>query len=636
MLSMNDLQVGKLLVDHGIVSVDHMRQAFHAFHQTTGGSGKFLTGLKNHGLINEDQQQRAQGYIERESFMRHEAAYLEILKNKNAVNPQWIDKARAHQKDENFARRFGELLVQAGQLTNEQHQFLLKLATESLEHNDKQTIERELAGNFQNFFSSNQQGHDKAVTEGRLTGVLSRVEMNEILSAADKAEDGKLALLQTVRMPPPPPNPNLPPMPKPFKAPSSPPAPPPPINSPPPPISKLPAPVPPPPPISSPPPPLNAPGLPPSLGTNTPDDIMSKADALAPPPPSAIPTNLYTSVEAPGQKVGDYELIRKLGEGGNGIVYLAKGADGSECALKVTHPGADKDILARFKREILATALFDHDNVIQIFDAGEYQKAYFMAMEVLEGEEVRDLLKREGKLEIGRALDLTKQILGGIGAAHRANIIHRDLKPENFMLLQREGKDFVKIMDFGIARILDQEEEFSDQIFTTMAGKISGSPKYIAPESITEPSVDGRADIYTLGIIVFEMVTGTLPYHAARAMEYLQEHLYKKPKTIADVAPELVYPESLQRFISRMLEKSPKKRFQTCEEALAFLTGMVIPDYRAVLKDPSKAMGKGKTKGKGKKEKGKGKGKAPVKKEGEVVAKTENKGCLGFLFKKKN
>lgn len=620
MLSMNDLQVGKLLVDHGIVSVDHMRQAFHAFHQTTGGTGKFLVGLKNHGLIDADQQQRAQSYVERESFMRHEAAYLEILKNKNAVNPQWIDKARAHQKEENFARRFGELLVQAGQLTNEQHQFLQKLATESLEHNDQQTIETELAGNFQTFFSPNQKGHDAAVKEGRLTGVLSRVEMTEILSAADKAEDGNLGLLQTIRMPPPPPNPNLPPMPKPFQSP-------PPVSSPPPPFNSPPAP---------PPPPINPPPLPPSLGTNNPQDIMAKADALAPPPPSAIPQNLYTSVEAPGQKVGDYELIRKLGEGGNGIVYLTKGADGNQCALKVTHPGADKDILARFKREILATALFDHDNVIQIFDAGEYQKAYYMAMEVLEGEEVRDLLKREGKLEIGRALDLTKQILGGIGAAHRANIIHRDLKPENFMLLDRDGKDFVKIMDFGIARILDQEEEFSDQIFTTMAGKISGSPKYIAPESITEPSVDGRADIYTLGIIVFEMVTGTLPYHAARAMEYLQEHLYKKPKTIAEVAPDLVYPESLQRFISRMLEKSPKKRFQTCEEALAFLTGMVIPDYKAVLKDPSKAMGKGKDKGKGRKSGKKNKGKAPIKKEGEVVAKTDNKGCLGFLFKKKS
>ncbi|MDF1660925.1 MAG: serine/threonine-protein kinase [Planctomycetota bacterium] len=632
MLSMNDLQVGKLLVDHGIVSIDHMRQAFHAFHQTTSGTGKFLVGLKNHGLIDADQQQRAQGYIERESFMRHEAAYLEILKNKNAVNPQWIDKARAHQKEENFTRRFGELLVQAKQLSDEQHQFLLKLATESLEHNDRQTIEKELAGNFQNLFNSNKKGHDTAVNEGRLTGVLSRVEMTEILSAADKAEDGKLELLQTIRMPPPPPNPNLPPMPKPFSSPV------PSNNSPPPPKPfNSPAPPPPPPPaLNSLPPPMNPSSLPPPMATDGPQSIMDKADALAPPPPAPIPTNLYTSVEAPGQRVGDYELIRKLGEGGNGIVYLTRGPDGSECALKVTHPGADKDILARFKREILATALFDHDNVIQIFDAGEYQKAYFMAMEVLEGEEVRDLLKREGKLEIGRALELTRQILGGIGAAHRANIIHRDLKPENFMLLDRDGKDFVKIMDFGIARILDQEEEFSDQIFTTMAGKISGSPKYIAPESITEPSVDGRADIYTLGIIVFEMVTGTLPYHAARAMEYLQEHLYKAPKTIADVAPDLLYPESLQRFISRMLEKSPKKRFQTCEEALAFLTGMVIPDYKAVVKDPSKAFGKGKAKGKGRKSGKKTKGKTPVKKEGEAVAKTENKGCLGFLFKKKS
>jgi predicted Ser/Thr protein kinase len=218
-----------------------------------------------------------------------------------------------------------------------------------------------------------------------------------------------------------------------------------------------------------------------------------------------------------------YVVLRKLGEGGMGVVFLAYAKEDvhreTPMALKVVlDPTKGADASKRFKREILATSMCGHPNIIEIFDASETQDgSYYMAMEYLEGEELSDILKRERMIDLKRVVTLMEQALSAMDAMHQANIVHRDIKPHNFRITRDEnGEELLKVVDFGIARILDIDSAgLGDQVFTTMAGKITGSPAYIAPESITEPNVDARADLYSLGITIFRIASGRLPFRSS-------------------------------------------------------------------------------------------------------------------------
>ncbi|MGE0708207.1 MAG: serine/threonine-protein kinase [Planctomycetota bacterium] len=297
-----------------------------------------------------------------------------------------------------------------------------------------------------------------------------------------------------------------------------------------------------------------------------------------PAPPSTLPPELARS--GLDQK---YQIVRKCGEGGMGAVYLAYAKDDAEretpLALKVVLDIAkSKDAAARFKREILATSFCAHENIIEIHDAAETDDgSYYMAMEYLEGDELADIIKHEGPIALPRLVRLLDQVLQGLVAIHDANIVHRDIKPQNFRITKRpDGSELLKIVDFGIARVLDAEDSGAgDQFFKTMGGKITGSPAYIAPESITEPQVDARADLYSLGISIFRIAAGRLPFAAKEPTEYLPMHLYKKPPKLREMIPHA--PEALEEFVDRLLKKVPDDRFADTHECLAFFRQMVWP-----------------------------------------------------------
>ena len=280
-----------------------------------------------------------------------------------------------------------------------------------------------------------------------------------------------------------------------------------------------------------------------------------------------------------------YVVLRKLGEGGMGAVYLAYEKDDAArerpMALKVVLDMAkSSDAAARFKREILATSMCAHENIIEIHDAAETADgSFYMAMECIDGEQLDEALKREGPLDLRRVVDLTEQALQGLEAIHQSNIVHRDIKPQNFRIWRdKAGRERLKIMDFGIARVLDAEDSGAgDQFYTTMAGKITGSPAYIAPESITEPTVDGRADLYSLGVTIYRIATGRLPFVAKEASEFLPMHLYQKPPLLREGRPDA--PEPLERLVAWLLEKLPSRRPQTATEALALLRAEVRPVF---------------------------------------------------------
>jgi serine/threonine-protein kinase len=278
-----------------------------------------------------------------------------------------------------------------------------------------------------------------------------------------------------------------------------------------------------------------------------------------------------------------FDVVRKLGEGGMGAVYLAFAKDDlareRPMALKVVLDIAkSKDAAARFKREILATSMCAHENIIEIHDAAETEDgSFFMAMEYVAGEQLDEVLKREGPLSIPRVVDLVEQALEGLEAVHRANIVHRDIKPQNFRIWRdKAGRERLKIMDFGIARVLDADDSGQgDQFFHTMAGKITGSPAYIPPESIVGETIDGRSDLYSLGISIYRIATGRLPFVAKTPDEYLPMHLYKKPPPLREVLPDS--PPELEAFALRLLEKAPAKRPKDAGEALAELREKVRP-----------------------------------------------------------
>lgn len=278
-----------------------------------------------------------------------------------------------------------------------------------------------------------------------------------------------------------------------------------------------------------------------------------------------------------------FDIVRKLGEGGMGAVYLAFAKDDPArerpMALKVVLDIAkSKDAAARFKREILATSMCAHENIIEIHDAAETEDgSFFMAMEYVAGEQLDEVLKREGPLSIPRVVDFVEQALEGLEAVHRANIVHRDIKPQNFRIWRdKAGRERLKIMDFGIARVLDADDSGQgEQFFHTMAGKITGSPAYIPPESIVGETIDGRSDLYSLGIAIYRIATGRLPFVAKTPDEYLPMHLYKKPPPLREVLPDS--PAELEAFALRLLEKAPGKRPKDATEALAELREKVRP-----------------------------------------------------------
>ncbi len=268
-----------------------------------------------------------------------------------------------------------------------------------------------------------------------------------------------------------------------------------------------------------------------------------------------------------GQTIkGRYRVLRKLGQGGMGSVYLAEQVSvARKVALKVLHGdfAADEDFVKRFRLEARLAASLNHRNVITIheFDQAD-DGSLFIAMEYLEGQNLSDLIRQEGILPVGRAVRLGLQIAQGLEAAHRAGVIHRDIKPHNVMVV---GGDEVKLMDFGIARLQDAAGGG-----LTRTGVVMGTPAYMAPEQIEGGAVTERTDIYSFGIVLYEMLTGSVPFVAATPRAILTKHLQERPAPLRTVNPKI--PVAVERVVMQTLEKDPAARPGSMGEVIAGLS----------------------------------------------------------------
>jgi serine/threonine-protein kinase len=287
-----------------------------------------------------------------------------------------------------------------------------------------------------------------------------------------------------------------------------------------------------------------------------------------------------------GQTIGNYRITAKLGEGGMGAVYRAEHPIiGRKVALKVVHPqfARNAEVVARFINEATAISRIGHEHIVEVTDLGRTPAGdLYFVMEYLEGRSLAELVAREAPLPPARALAIAAQIADALAASHAHGVIHRDLKPDNIFLVARgPDPDFVKVLDFGLAKLMNAD---GPATWESRAGIVMGTPYYMSPEQCRGESViDHRADVYALGVVLFEMLTGKQPFTGEGCGEVLLKQVSMRPPLARSLVPEL--PAALEAVLQRALAKRPDERFATMGELRARLLAAPDPLPRAHLSD---------------------------------------------------
>ena len=274
-----------------------------------------------------------------------------------------------------------------------------------------------------------------------------------------------------------------------------------------------------------------------------------------------------------------YRLEGTLGHGGMGVVYrgmdlMMKRPVAVKLIRAVDGVELDDEIAGRFLREAKNTARLQHEHIIEVFDLGRGDEGgLYFVMELLEGESLSARLRRAGKISPETTVHIARQICDALQVAHTAGVIHRDLKPANIMLLSRAGDDdFVKVLDFGVAKSTagDQDTQL------THTGMLVGTVDYMAPEQIMGKPVDGRTDVYALGVVLYKMLSGKAPFKDTGVPALIHAHLNTMPKPLIEVTTGV--PNELDHVVLRCLAKSPDRRFESMAELSRALAHAVLPD----------------------------------------------------------
>lgn len=301
------------------------------------------------------------------------------------------------------------------------------------------------------------------------------------------------------------------------------------------------------------------------MRTVTPQVAMARP--VQQPTPVATPAPIASAAAAPFNAEGlppgtiiaeRYQIEAKVGHGGMAAVYRAQDLElGERIALKMFLPMQESpELLARFKQELLLSRQLTHPNIVRLYDLGTHEDCRFITMELLSGRDLGDIIhKLRAPMEPLRAINYLRQACAGLQAAHERGIIHRDIKPDNFFITLDEK---VKVMDFGIAKR-------QNTVGVTQMNFLAGTPAYISPEQITGfATVTHLADIYSLGIVAYEMLTGAIPFDDPETMPLLMKHMSARPPLLREFVPEL--PAELEAVVLKLIEKSPDARFQSCQE----------------------------------------------------------------------
>lgn len=269
---------------------------------------------------------------------------------------------------------------------------------------------------------------------------------------------------------------------------------------------------------------------------------------------------------------GGYEVVEKLGEGGMGAVYLAQQASiGQSIALKILRSRATRsdESVARFHREAKVIGMMTHPNIVRVLIFGRLKDLLYMAIEYVDGDELQERME-QGLLSEVQIIKIMKQTLSALAEAHDLGIIHRDLKPENILLTNFRGEpDFVKILDFGIAKILEENEygdsNTIDEMPLTQTGIVYGTPYYLSPEQARADELDTRTDIYSLGCILYELMTGQKPFDGKTASEVVRMQAFEDPTPARSIAPQRL-SKTMSDIIERAMAKDREERFGSAME----------------------------------------------------------------------
>ncbi len=267
--------------------------------------------------------------------------------------------------------------------------------------------------------------------------------------------------------------------------------------------------------------------------------------------------------------MGKYDIIDVVGHGGMGVVYKGRQVLMERTvAIKMLQSQhiADSQSVQRFLREGKASCRMNHPHVITVYDFGITPQSGqpFIVMDYLEGISLSDMIKQDGQVSVERSIKILTQATDALDHAHRAGVVHRDLKPSNIMLVEYEDeKDFVKIVDFGVAQLIGAGGE---QQRLTQIGEVCGSPVYMSPEQCQGLELDARSDIYSMGIVIFETLTGRLPLIGKTMVETMSKHISEMPPRFSEVRPDLYIPERLEAVIWKAMAKDPANRHQTMAE----------------------------------------------------------------------
>ncbi|MET0593382.1 MAG: serine/threonine-protein kinase [Polyangiaceae bacterium] len=287
-----------------------------------------------------------------------------------------------------------------------------------------------------------------------------------------------------------------------------------------------------------------------------------------PPPTSAVGCYTGTTID------GRYRIEGVLGEGGMGVVYLGRHlAIDKKVAIKILRAefARRSDTKARFRQEARAASSIENPHIVDVSDFGAlHDGSTYLVMEYLEGQPLSSLTKDDKPVKLDRAIAISRQIADGLAEVHDRGIVHRDLKPDNvFLVKEGDQEDFVKILDFGIAKVLE-----SADARVTCAGSLFGTPSYMSPEQAAGMPVDARTDIYALGIIMYELACGRVPFDADTLMGILTQHLYRKPSPLRDLLGETSVSSGLDAIITKALSKAPEQRYQNMRELSADLAAV--------------------------------------------------------------
>jgi tRNA A-37 threonylcarbamoyl transferase component Bud32 len=315
--------------------------------------------------------------------------------------------------------------------------------------------------------------------------------------------------------------------------------------------------------------------------------VCGQVHTLGTPPtfPEARPELAISSDRAnPPPVVEGYEVLEELGRGGMGVVYKARKAEtGEVVALKVIRKErlGSADFLARFRREVLASSRLAHPNLVQVFEADLTGEQPFLAVEYVPGLTLQDLVDRQGALTPALACDVVRQIALALKHADEQRLVHRDIKPSNIMVLAPGGlplppRPAVKVLDMGVARLFQGEENETSLTTLTRDGSVIGTPDYIAPEQLENPrGVDVRADLYSLGCVFYFLLTGQVPFPGGTLVQKLDRQRWQAAPSVTQLRPDL--PAGVAAVVRRLMAKHPDDRYQTPAELISVLEEMTRP-----------------------------------------------------------